>query len=382
MKKTLLIAIAIFTLPINVQAISRTDKRSVLFDTVFFEENADVCIIASGGSLPEDVPQPYNKIFSDAADKFKAPPALVAAIFFAGEHASSWPDPPPPYGKGEAWATSPMDAKGPFQFLEPTWDYYGIDGDGDGDKDIQDLTDAAFGAANYLAANGGKVGSPAGEPGQQPGPHSIRNAIWHYNHADWYVEQVFEAYEQFSKGSSGSNSATVNTCSGNVGISADGFAFPVATTQTRIKEHPSQYWCWLKQTSCHHDYPAADITEDTGTPIVAARGGKVIAIDDYPQRLHIYGDDGRWYYYQHLQANSVWKRGIKVGMNVKAGDEIGAVGTVGDTGNGTTQHLHFDVSKVDSRYIRSSSNGYKEPKQYVIDAQKALVESFNALPAR
>ncbi len=77
-------------------------------------------------------------------------------------------------------------AGGPMQFLQSTWNAYGVDGDGDGDKDRYDPVDAIWAAANYLCASG------AGDP------ERVRDAIWAYNHADWYVTEVLEqaaAYE-------------------------------------------------------------------------------------------------------------------------------------------------------------------------------------------
>ena len=67
---------------------------------------------------------------------------------------------------------------GPMQFLAGTWAGYAVDGDGDSVRNVYDPDDAVFGAARYLCANGG---------GQVT---SLRNALWHYNHADWYVEMV------------------------------------------------------------------------------------------------------------------------------------------------------------------------------------------------
>ncbi len=79
----------------------------------------------------------YQKIFTDAANQFGIQPALVGAIFLA-EHG----------GNGKAagpWATSSADAMGPFQFKQGTWDEYGKGGN------VQDINDAAIGAANYLS---------------------------------------------------------------------------------------------------------------------------------------------------------------------------------------------------------------------------------------
>ena len=69
-------------------------------------------------------------------------------------------------------------AMGPMQFLADTWAAYGVDADGNGVADVYHSTDAVFGAANYLCHSG------AGDPSR------LAEAIWAYNHADWYVADV------------------------------------------------------------------------------------------------------------------------------------------------------------------------------------------------
>ena len=81
-------------------------------------------------------------------------------------------------GHGSNTATSYAGAQGPMQFLPSTFARYAVDGDGDGLADIASPADAIYTAARYLCANGG--GSPSGLPG----------ALWHYNHAQWYVDLV------------------------------------------------------------------------------------------------------------------------------------------------------------------------------------------------
>lgn len=61
-------------------------------------------------------------------------------------------------------------AQGPMQFEPATWKAYGLGGD------ISDPRDAIFGAANYLAANGGA---------QHEG-----SALYRYNHSPLYVDAV------------------------------------------------------------------------------------------------------------------------------------------------------------------------------------------------
>lgn len=64
---------------------------------------------------------------------------------------------------------------------------YGEDANGDGRADPMDLEDAVFSAAKYLAANGAADGN-------------FRDAVFAYNHASWYVEEVLGFADQYVKG--------------------------------------------------------------------------------------------------------------------------------------------------------------------------------------
>jgi predicted nucleic acid-binding Zn-ribbon protein len=83
---------------------------------------------------------------------------------------------------------SSAGAMGPMQFMPATFAVYGVDGDGDGIKDILDQTDAVFSAAHYLCANGG------GDP------ERLYDAIYHYNHLDSYVQEVLSLAAQYQAG--------------------------------------------------------------------------------------------------------------------------------------------------------------------------------------
>ncbi|HKG36857.1 MAG TPA: lytic murein transglycosylase [Solirubrobacterales bacterium] len=72
--------------------------------------------------------------------------------------------------------TSYAGAIGWMQFMPSTWAAYGVDANGDGERDPYDPEDAIFAAANYLSAAGM--------------PQDTYNAIFAYNHADWYVADV------------------------------------------------------------------------------------------------------------------------------------------------------------------------------------------------
>lgn len=81
-------------------------------------------------------------------------------------------------GFGVGRATSSAGAQGPMQFMPPTFAAYGVDGNGDGRTEINDVTDAIYSAANLLCANG------AGDPAR------LASAIWNYNHSDEYIAEV------------------------------------------------------------------------------------------------------------------------------------------------------------------------------------------------
>ncbi|WP_231618455.1 lytic transglycosylase domain-containing protein [Fictibacillus sp. 23RED33] len=77
---------------------------------------------------------------------------------------------------------SSVGAQGHMQFMPPTFAAYGVDGNGDGKRSPWNLEDAIFSAANYLSHSGYKK--------------DIRKAIWHYNHAERYVNDVLETATQ------------------------------------------------------------------------------------------------------------------------------------------------------------------------------------------
>lgn len=71
---------------------------------------------------------------------------------------------------------SSAGAIGWMQFIPSSWEAYGVDANGDGVADPYNPEDAIFAAANYLSAAGMPV--------------NTYDAIFAYNHADWYVAEV------------------------------------------------------------------------------------------------------------------------------------------------------------------------------------------------
>jgi hypothetical protein len=86
---------------------------------------------------------------------------------------------------GRVKAVSSAGAEGPMQFLPSTWAIYGVDGDGDGKANIFDQADAVYSAARYLCASGGGR------------PDTLYDAIYAYNHSDYYVRTVLSLASQY-----------------------------------------------------------------------------------------------------------------------------------------------------------------------------------------
>ncbi len=94
---------------------------------------------------------------------------------------------------GTNMGPSSAGAVGWMQFIPSTWDRWGVDADGDGIADPWDPQDAVYAAARYLAATGGQT--------------DLRRAIFAYNHAEWYVNDVIELAQRL--GSTGGQSLDI-----------------------------------------------------------------------------------------------------------------------------------------------------------------------------
>jgi len=77
---------------------------------------------------------------------------------------------------GRNMGPSSAGAIGWMQFMPSTWERWGVDANGDGVADPWTAEDAVYAAARYLAASGGH--------------DDIARAVFSYNHAQWYVDEV------------------------------------------------------------------------------------------------------------------------------------------------------------------------------------------------
>ena len=87
---------------------------------------------------------------------------------------------------GQNMGPSSAGAIGWMQFMPSTWLRWGVDADGDGVADPWNATDAVYAAARYLAASGGQS--------------DISRAVFSYNHAGWYVQEVLDLARVYGNG--------------------------------------------------------------------------------------------------------------------------------------------------------------------------------------
>lgn len=127
-----------------------------------------------------EIPPVYLKAYLAAGERYGIDPWVLAGIgWIETQHGSL--DAPGVRSGVNAYGC----CAGPMQFSvvgsRSTWDVYGVDGNGDGRRSPYDPEDAVPAAGRYLQALGGE--------------DDIRRAIFGYNHANWYVDQVLAQAE-------------------------------------------------------------------------------------------------------------------------------------------------------------------------------------------
>ena len=136
-------------------------------------------------SLPVDATPPtgrptnYLQLFQESAAQYC--PGLSWTVLAAIGQIES--------GDGQNVGPSTAGALGPMQFLPSTWSTWGVDGFGDtGPPDIMNPFDAVPAAARMLCADGAASGGAG-----------LQQAIFDYNHATWYVDEVLTLAGEYAR---------------------------------------------------------------------------------------------------------------------------------------------------------------------------------------
>jgi murein DD-endopeptidase MepM/ murein hydrolase activator NlpD len=282
---------------------------------------------------------------------------------------------------GRNMGPSSAGALGWMQFMPDTWLRWGLDANGDGLADPWNPDDAVFAAARYLAAAGAH--------------EDISRAVFAYNHAQWYVDEVLGLAADFGSGGAidftGSQAVfrlddlqhkiaearrdvarareavprierrvgestdrqlRLELKAGNPKISTADFRevesriAHLQRSQARDRDYVFPIGGGPGAVSVahtHHDYPAADIAAPEGSPLFALADSVVVdAFTDGSGRcgigFEIQLDSGAEYVYCHL---SYLEPSVVPGAALAAGAPVGLVGS---TGHATGPHLHLQFS--------------------------------------
>ena len=143
---------------------------------------------------------------------------------------------------------STAGAQGWMQFMPSTWEMYGVDANNDGRKDPYNPVDAICAAARYLNAAGGE--------------NDLRTAIFAYNHADWYVDEVLLYAKQYGN--------LPDDLIGSLTGLTEGARFPVAA-DSRYADDISE----RDEKGQKKEGRSIDIFTREGAPVVAVNDGVI-----------------------------------------------------------------------------------------------------------
>jgi hypothetical protein len=140
-------------------------------DPLTAAEMAKFAALVGGMSKP---PKYLVRMYKQAARHYRIPWQVLAAINYVET------------GYGRDLRVSSAGAIGFMQFMPGTWAQYGVNVDVQGNFEFGtpnawDPRDAIFSAARYLVASGARRNLP--------------KAIYSYNHAGWYVQEVLSIAE-------------------------------------------------------------------------------------------------------------------------------------------------------------------------------------------
>jgi membrane-bound lytic murein transglycosylase B len=129
------------------------------------EAQKKVVTVATSKKVYND-PADFDGIYQSAGARYGIDWRILKAIHYVETGCS-----------GSTYKSSYAGAIGPMQFLPSTWRAYGVDGNGDSVKDISNVDDAIYAAANYLRASGGEM-------------NNYKTSLWSYNPSSRYYTKV------------------------------------------------------------------------------------------------------------------------------------------------------------------------------------------------
>jgi hypothetical protein len=237
-------------------------------------------------------------------------------------------------------------AMGPMQFLQGTWKSYKTAAPGHSLPNVYDIADAIYSAAKYLCSNGAGIGLPLPPKSDTPAWKKLHDAIWLYNNADWYVNQVAAQADSYRGAWVAATTAVAAVTAAGI---APGNPLGPDCPHPPISQgfEPSMLQVEPAAHGYAHFHTGYDLACPFGTPIHEIGASGVVTLNDVAQSggfgnepvVEIRTTSGGHYFvrYGHLDA---FAPGLRSGMTVKPGDLLGYEGS---TGYSTGPHLHFEI---------------------------------------
>jgi len=139
-------------------------------------------------------------------------------------------------------------AVGPMQFIPSTWAIVGVDADNDGQRNPQDVYDAALASAVYLCSGQDDLSTDAGQ----------RSAVFRYNHSQKYVDLVLAIEHAYQRGDF--------TSVPNGTTTSGSFSFGAPPAIGNVAHHP-------RHPGSHHGHHTPGSTTTTTSPTSGPTAG-------------------------------------------------------------------------------------------------------------
>ena len=162
------------------------------------QSSAASCAQPAATLQNDEIPAELLPLFTGAAQRYELGPHGPAVLAAVTKIESDF---------GRNLGPSSAGAIGWTQFMPATWRAYGVDADGDGRRDPNTAADAIYAAANYLRTSGA--------------PRDWRRALFAYNHAHWYVDDVLQQAARYEAGGGQGADPLAASCAGLVAGAAD-----------------------------------------------------------------------------------------------------------------------------------------------------------------
>ena len=246
-------------------------------------------------SMPGPAPVGVPNFF---IDNFQIPPFLIPIYQAAGiEYQVPWQvlaainEIETDYGRN--LSVSSAGAVGWMQFLPSTWKRWAVDANGDGVADPYNPVDAIFTAARYLHAAGAST--------------NLSQAIFAYNHADWYVQSVLLRAKLIGGIPSQLIGALTGLVQGHFPVAAP--AKYADDSVLRLAKERAQGSNAAVPISTNPSSTGTSIFAKTGSPVIAVNDGKILKVGDDAQLGHyIVLQDATGNVYTYSQLGSVSRK--------------------------------------------------------------------------